>query len=67
MAIAGIPYDVVSQLQNRSISRSDTDAIKVLRDLGYSRDDALLAVKGKPEAQAIAKAKYPAIILPVAS
>ena len=67
MANIAIPYTVVAQLESRSISGSDTAAIKALRNLGYTRDDALLAIKGKPEAQAIAKAKYPAIILPVAS
>lgn len=59
-----IPYEVASKLASRAITNTETLQIKTLRDLGYTRDDALLAVKGKPEAKAEAIARYPEVTLP---
>lgn len=61
-----IPFEVVAQLKSRVLTRDETIQIKLLRIEGFTRDDALLAVKGKPEAKSAAIAKYPNATLPTA-
>lgn len=59
-----LSYETVQKLTSRSISRDATMQIKKLRELGFTRDDALVAIMGKPEHMAEAIAKYPEIVLP---
>lgn len=58
-----IPYDVVSKMRSRAITREQTTTIKRFRDAGLTRDDALLAVMGKTEAQIEIQSRYPSVVI----